>query len=391
MSSLPEVQLRQLARPAGRSAGGASLLPVYSVTKHRGFVPSLEYFKKQVFSRDLSNYTQLDAGDIAYATIHLDEGSVGISPEPCLISPMYTSFRVDPDVACGPYVVRYLKSERAMVEYPRLGKGSVERRKSISFERLGELLIPLPPLPEQRRIAAILDQADALRAKRREALAKLDELTQAIFLEMFGDPATNPKGWPLRPLGELTLKFSDGPFGSNLKTEHYTETGVRVVRLQNIGVGRFLDDDRVFISGSHFEALRKHECLPGDLLIGTLGDPNLRAAILPAHVTRALNKADCVQMRPDPTAATADYLCGLLNLPAVEGMAQSLVLGQTRLRISMGRLRGLRVPVPPVKLQLVFTARLQSVRQIERAARASDDHLGTLFASLQHRAFRGEL
>jgi type I restriction enzyme, S subunit len=78
-------------------------------------------------------------------------------------------------------------------------------------EHLDDLLIPLPPLPEQRRIAATLDKADALCAKRREALAQLDELTQSIFFEMFGDPATNPKGWLLSNLGELIHSASDGP------------------------------------------------------------------------------------------------------------------------------------------------------------------------------------
>jgi hypothetical protein len=95
--------------------------------------------------------------------------------------------------------------------------------------------IPLPPLPEQRRIAEVLDRAEALRAKRRATLAQLDSLTQSLFLDLFGDPANNPKGWPCKPFGSLASKFSDGPFGSNLKTEHYTETGVRIVRLQYFG------------------------------------------------------------------------------------------------------------------------------------------------------------
>jgi type I restriction enzyme, S subunit len=193
----------------------------------------------------------------------------------------------------------------------------------------------------------VLDQAEALRAKRRAALAQLDSLTQSLFLDLFGDPSTNPKGWPCKPVGELASKFSDGPFGSNLKSEHYTETGVRVVRLQNIGVGVLLDDDAAYISERHFGELRKHECLPGDVLIGTLGDPNLRACIQPAWLRVALNKADCVQLRPDERVANATYICALLNQPATERMAQDLMYGQTRVRISMGRLLGLEVPVPP--------------------------------------------
>ena len=149
------------------------------------------------------------------------------------------------------------------------------------FKYLKRAEVVLPPLAEQRRIARVLDLAEALRAKRRAALAQLDSLTQSVFLDLFGDPAINPKEWPRGPMGSLALKFSDGPFGSNLKTAHYTESGVRVVRLQNIGVGVFVNEDAAYISEAHFAKLKKHECQPGDVLIGTLGDPNLRACIEP--------------------------------------------------------------------------------------------------------------
>jgi type I restriction enzyme S subunit len=262
---------------------------------------------------------------------------------------------------------------------------------TVSRDALSSLKLPLPPLPEQRRIAEILDKADALRAKRRAALAQLDTLTQSIFLDMFGDPATNPKGWPLQPLGSLAIKFSDGPFGSNLKTEHYTESGVRVIRLRNIGVGVFRDDDQAFISEHHFIQLAKHECQPGDILVGTLGDPNLRACIQPDWLLRAVNKADCVQLRADERVADANYLCALLNQPATEQIAQDLMHGQTRVRISMGQLRGLRVPAPALALQRQFARHIATAGGVGTAYRASLAELDALFASLQHRAFRGEL
>ncbi len=391
MSRWRILPLSKIVEATGGAAGAASALPVYSVTKHRGFVPSLEYFSKQVFSRDLSDYTVLRPGEVAYATIHLDEGSIGICPEPCLISPMYTAFKITTrDVHC-PYVVRYLKSPRALAEYPRLGKGSIERRRSISLERLGTLEIPLPPLSEQLRVAETLDLAEALRAKRRAALAQLDTLTQSIFLDMFGDPATNPKGWPTQSVGSVASRFSDGPFGSNLKTEHYTESGIRVIRLQNIGVGAFIGDDKAFVSAAHFARLQKHECRPGDVLVATMGDPNLRACIQPDWLPCALNKADCVQLRPDQKVANAAYLSGLINQPTTELMAQELMRGQTRVRISMGRLRGLKIPVPPLSLQHEFAARLTSVERLRNREEAALAELDALFASLQHRAFNGEL
>ena len=256
---------------------------------------------------------------------------------------------------------------------------------------ISKLEIPLPPIDEQRRIAAVLDAADALRAKRREALAKLDTLAQAIFIDMFGDPAANPMRWPTMPLGRLALKFSDGPFGSNLKSDHYQDSGVRVVRLQNIGSGEFVDDVAAYISDEHFTTLRKHECRPGDVLVATMGDPNLRACIQPGWLNVALNKADCVQIRVDPTIATNHWLCVLLNHPSTEDMARSLVRGQTRSRISMGRLRELEVPVPPVDLQDQFGQRRTVAMAQTQRGHESSTSLNRLFGSLQQRAFRGEL
>jgi type I restriction enzyme, S subunit len=256
---------------------------------------------------------------------------------------------------------------------------------------VAKIPILLPPLAEQRRIAEVLDWVDALRAKRRTALAQLDELTQSIFLDMFGDPASNPSRFPVRPLGDVATKFSDGPFGSNLKTEHYASSGVRVVRLQNIGIGRFLDSDHAYVSNEHFTLLKKHECRPGDVLVGTLGEPNLRATIHPSWLRVAINKADCVQIRTDPAAALPEYICALLNQPSTLQSARRSMHGQTRVRISMGMLKQLSVPVPPLDLQEKFANRQYSISQIERTMKKARDTTDRLFASLQHRAFRGEL
>jgi len=261
----------------------------------------------------------------------------------------------------------------------------------ITRQSLAPLKIRFPDPKEQRRIAAILDQADALRAKRREALAQLDSLTQAIFVEMFGDPAKNPFHWPLMTLGEMATKFSDGPFGSNLKSEHYVDIGIRVIRLQNIGVNEFVEKDKAYISKRHFETIKKHECRPGDVLVGTMGAPNLRACLLPEKIGIAVNKADCVQIRVAPQIANSIFLCGLLNNPSTLLLAQNLMHGQTRVRISMGGLRGLEVPVPPLPLQQTFAKRIQSVETLKVNHCAALEELNRLFASLQHRAFQGEL
>ena len=289
------------------------------------------------------------------------------------------------DTVAPRYLYRFLQT---VDMYQMASTTSVPSLRKSDLERIE---VPLPPLPEQRRIADILDRADDLRAKRRRALALLDSLANSAFNDMFGDPAVNAKAWPVASIGEMAKKFSDGPFGSNLKSSDYRDAGVRVIRLQNIGVGHFNDSDRAYISVEHFESLRKHECVPGDVLIGTLGDPNLRATIQPDWLDTAINKADCVQLRPDPARVTAEYVAALINHPSTMMMASGLVLGQTRSRISMGRLRTLRLPIPPIELQRLFTTRVQRV-QLLRAQHLNEiSTLDELFASLQHRAFQGEL
>lgn len=224
--------------------------------------------------------------------------------------------------------------------------------------------IPVPALSEQCRIVDILSRAEGIVRLQQQALGRAKALIPALFVELFGDPAMNPKGWPLVRLGDLALRMSDGPFGSNLKSSHYTDEGVRVLRLQNIGVGYLNDEDQAFVSAEHFATLQKHRCIPDDVIIGTLGDPNLRAIILPPSIEEALNKADCVQFRCDRTRVLPGYICWLMNHPSTLGLAATMVQGITRTRISMGRLRELFIPCPALDVQQEFATRLAEAQSI---------------------------
>lgn len=341
----------------------------------------------------------LDAGDLVIASSGIsfdDDGMLrtrGAFVEehhlPLCLNTSTIRFKAKTEVSDLGYLQHWLDSREFREQITKRVTGSAQQNFGPSH--LKAIKITLPLLSEQRRIAAILDQADALRAKRREALAQLDSLTRSIFVDMFGDPASNPQHWPWTALGSIASKFSDGPFGSNLKSEHYMDVGVRVVRLQNIGVGEFVDNDKVYISERHFESIKKHECRPGDVLVGTMGDPNLRACILPDSIPLAINKADCVQIRVNSNKANSSFICSLLNHPSTELLAQDLKHGQTRVRISMGSLRSLNVPIPPLHLQNEFAIRLNEVKKLKTSHFNSLAELDALFASLQHRAFQGVL
>ncbi len=382
---LQVVPLSELATPRGVKAGKNSNLPVYSVTKHNGFVPSLEYFNKQVFSRDLADYKLVEPGELAYATIHLDEGSIGLCPERCLISPMYTTFRVNEKKVDATYLCRFLKSPKALAQYPQLGKGSVERRRAISFERLSKLEIPLPSLAEQRRIAEVLDKAEALRAKRRAALAQLDSLTQFLFLDLFGDPVANPKGWPRGTLGEVAT-FVGGGTPSRARPEFFE--GTICWATSKDMKSEFLDDTQEHITNEAIQQSATNLVPAGTALI--VVKSKILAHSLPIAIARVPTcfgqdlKGMTVSERADVGFVTAALRCGKRWL-------LERTRGLNTEGLTLDHLRAFPLPIPPLDLQHEFARRVAAVEKLKTAQRAALAELDALFASLQHRAFRGEL
>lgn len=292
---------------------------------------------------------------------------------------------------CYPEYLNYYFKSKEMRDYFKTHCKKAVNQASLNQSDLLELKIPLPPLPEQQRIATILQKADRLRRLRRYARQLSDGYLPSVFLEMFGDPVVNPYKHPIRRLKQISLIFSDGPFGSDLKTEHYTPNGIRVIRLQNIGVGIFINDDKAFISKEHFRSLSKHTCLPGDIIVGTLGEPNLRAFVQPEQLPIALNKADCVQIRVDKSKVTIEFVCFLLNMPQTLFLATGLIHGQTRSRINMGRLAELEVPIPNIEIQQKFSTIVKQFEKMNCKLEESERQTEMVYQSLLQRAFQGEL
>lgn len=147
----------------------------------------------------------------------------------------------------------------------------------------------------------------------------------------------------------------DGPFGSNLKTEHYvSQPGVRVVRLQNIESGRFDDADKAFISEQHAFDLRRHEVIAGDLLVASMGDENhplARACLYPANISPGIVKADCFRLRMKKSMAINCFVMLILNCPSTRREVNVLGQGVTRDRINLSTLLKLRVLRPSVEEQ----------------------------------------
>lgn len=160
-----------------------------------------------------------------------------------------------------------------------------------------------------------------------------------------------PAGWGLATVEELAAPggVTDGPFGSNLKTEHYTEAGPRVVRLQNIGDGAFRDE-KAHISTEHFERLAKHSVQPNDVLVASLGELLPRVCLAPESLGPAIVKADCIRVRPGD-AVHPTLLMWVLNAPQTRERVGESIKGVGRPRVNLGELRTLELPVPPLAEQ----------------------------------------
>ena len=265
----------------------------------------------------------------------------------------------------------------------------------LSPKRLASFRVPLPPLAEQKRIARILDAADALRAKRHEALAELDTLLRCTFLDMFGDPGTNPLGWRV---GRLEKCFSKtragtccGPFGSALKKREYVEDGIPVWGIDNVEPNQFIQDRSLFITPAKFAQLRRYSVESGDILISRAGTVG-RMCVASPTVEQSIIGSNLIRLTLDPDAMSPVYFTSLYTfcgerLPGLRASGDS----RSYSFLNTTRLRSLVVPLPPRDLQRRFAAFVESVEEQKASQRAHLAELDTLFASLQSRAFRGDL
>ena len=244
----------------------------------------------------------------------------------------------------------------ALMFYNTDGLVNGATRQKLTQAAMRQMVIPYRCMKEQEQIVDEISRVFHLIAVRNEELDLLEQLVKSRFIELFGDPASNPLHWETQTFRQASVRLSDGPFGSNLKSEHYVESGIRVIRLGNIGVGRFINNDQSYISEEHYERLKKYTCKAGDIVIGTLGEPNLRACLVPESIEYAINKADCVHYVPRPEILDRYFVCQYINCPETLSLASGMVHGQTRSRISSGQLAEMPIFIPPLELQKQFAA-----------------------------------
>jgi type I restriction enzyme S subunit len=263
--------------------------------------------------------------------------------------------------------------------------------KHFTGQDLARYMFPLPPLAEQRRIAEVLDRAEALRDKRRAALAQLDSLTQSLFLDLFGDPKSNLKAWPQKAMAEL---FATSPIFGTMIPPVAEKRGWLSLRVGNIQDWSLDLSDQKYVELPS-ASRERHSVKDGDLLLAraiasqdhlgkcVIAHPNGEQWAFDSHLMR---------LRFDLKHTEPEFIRHLFMTPG----GRSIFLRASRkstvqFNINTKEMSALQIPVPPIELQREFARRVTAVEKLKTAQRASLAELDALFATLQHRAFRGEL
>jgi type I restriction enzyme S subunit len=287
---------------------------------------------------------------------------------------------------------KYLAYALEVLNFDGAGKRAV-MGTTLNKASLKLIKIPLPPLPEQRRIAGILDQTDALRRLRRQSLSRLSALGQAIFHEMFGDPISNPKGWDKVELVECVVSSDDircGPFGTQLLREEFQEGGVPLWGIKQVNRG-FAIPTHEFVTEKKAKLLANYTIIPVDIVMtrkGTIGN----CSVYPREFPVGIMHSDLLRLRIDRNKCEPEFISDQLHFsPDIQHQIALISGGAIMQGINVGKLKKIRVLRPPKPLQDEYMRRVHAVQTKREFAIAHEVALDSLFTSLQHRAFRGEL
>lgn len=259
----------------------------------------------------------------------------------------------------------------------------------VSKSKFSKLEILFPSLPEQRRIAAILDKADELRAKRRAALAHLDSLAQSIFIDMFGDPTTNTKKWEVATLASVLTEAKSGfACGEN------PSKGTFQIRMNNVTTSGNFDFSKKRRVPGDSPNINTFLLSPGDVLFNATNSPELvgKSAIFQDCGEPVVFSNHFLRLRTKPKALNGFYLLHWLLFQFRRKIFMN-ICKQWVNQATVGRdtLLGKMIMLPPINLQEEFALRIKHVDGRKMCQQNSLFMYEELFAVLQHRAFRGEL
>lgn len=303
-------------------------------------------------------------------------------------------------IASGEWIV--FRSEKAAPEYLRHALVSddfhVQFMQTVSGvggsllrarpSQVAKIRIPLPALSEQRRIAAILDKADAIRANRRAALAQVHQLSLSIFVDMFGEVTPRLSNWPISSLGAACVKITDGTHHSPATLE----AGVPYITAKHLKPSGldFFSDPWFVSEDAHAGIWSRCDPKPRDVLYIKDGATSGLAAINEYEFPFSM-LSSLALLRPDRSLLSETYLCHWLNHAKVKREILGSMAGAAIRRLTLSKIKSVSIPLPPISLQQEFSRRMAKLIQVRKLILEELHSAEKLSSSLQHRFFQGEL
>ena len=322
-----------------------------------------------------------DPGDVLFCVRGATAGRLNIADKQYCLGRGLAAIRGNPQKLDTGFLRHVLSNGYAVFQARGVGSTFI----NISGEELARFEIPQVLMQEQRRIAEILDKAEALRVKRLAALDRLDTLAQSVFLDMFGDPATNPREFPIARMGEVC----DVRDGTHDSPRYVSQGGYPLVTSKNVTLGTVDLTDVNYISEADYDQINKRSKVDrGDIIlpmIGTIGSP----VLVEDEPHYAIKNVALIKFTT--TSPLAVFVRHILSGRYFDNIVSQKNRGGTQKFVSLGDLRAFPIPLPSRGEQQEFARRIEAINRIRGTSRASDFHLNALVASLQHRAFRGEL
>lgn len=357
---------------------------------------SVKDFKKNILDSTLDSITLLGvrnsatsvipAGNIIVPT-RMALGKVAINTIDLAINQdLKALFIKDNDVVDRDYLFRWLESQSSLIESE--GKGATV--KGITLPFLKGLNVPIPPINEQKRIAAILDKADAIRQKREQAIKLADDFLCATFLDMFGDPVENPKKLKKAPITELADVITGFAFKSN---EYISDTpeSVRLCRGANTLTGYLDWADTKFWPKNKLEKLDNYLIKAGDIILA-MDRPwissGLKVCIFPENQRETYLVQRVARLRPRCESYT-NYIYSCIKSPAFE--KHCCPTETTVPHISPVELKNFEVLIPPDELMVNFHSIVSIINNSLNKMASGDIDSDALFSKLSQQAFSGHL
>ena len=369
-----KLSIRAIAPPAPTQVESRDdqvwLLNLDQIEPHSGRLLS-----KQMAARDCvgASTHAFDSGNVLYSKLRPYLNKVFLPEESGFCTTELVPLRPNPSLVRRDYLAAYLRSPKFLAWVNQQVDGAKMPR--VSMKVFWEHELELPSLEEQKRIAAILDKVDSLRRKRQQAIRLADDLLRAVFLDMFGDPVTNPKGWPVLPMGEV-IEFKGGsqPPKETFRDEPLPGY-VRLVQIRDFKTDKY----KTYIPGK----LAKRAFNEDDVMIARYGPPVFQ-------ILRGLSGSyNVALMKAQPKSdILKEFIFWLLQLPAYHDVVvanSERTAGQTGVNLEL--LNKLLVPLPPVKVQEEIAARTKAISKMVEIQRIMIDELELQSKSIQSQFF----